>query len=371
MLVRLDGLTAARAKLAGEAALRSEVQAAEAMSWKHRADWSSGFLLAGSEAALSRMALELVRAGHAEIASPIQKLLAAAKRPSPSCRLMGILNVTPDSFSDGGRYADPGAAVARGLEMVSQGAAIVDVGGESTRPGAHPVEEAEEIRRTLPVVERLRAELPSAVEISIDTMKAGVARAAAGAGATILNDVSGLSADPGMRAVAAAAGARVVISHMRGTPATMQRKPAYAHVVLEVIAELSELVEAAREEGVLAERIILDPGFGFGKLPAHNAALLRHLASFVSLGYPVLAGLSRKSFLGALAGPRDEGPASPGRADVTLAAETLAAASGAALLRTHDPGRAAHAVRLAAVVTSTQEDPRDDSVDHRTDAQPV
>jgi dihydropteroate synthase len=197
-----------------------------------------------------------------------------------------------------------------------------------------------------------------------------VARAAADAGATILNDVSGLSADPEMRAAAVATGARVVITHMRGTPATMQRNPVYAHVVLEVIADLIDLTGAAVDAGIPKERILLDPGFGFGKRPSDNVALLRHLASLVSLGYPVLAGLSRKSFLGAM-DSADEGPASAARADTTLAAETLAAASGAAYLRTHDVARAARAVRLAAVVTSTQGEPGDTSVDRRADSQPL
>ena len=263
---------------------------------------------------------------------------------SAGAALMGILNVTPDSFSDGGRHLDPEAAVAHGLRLAQDGASIIDVGGESTRPGAEPVPAGEELERTIPVIRRLRSALPGSVRISIDTMKAEVARAAVAAGAEIINDVSGLSADPAMRSTAADLGVHVIINHMRGEPRTMQSNPSYRHVVAEILAELDALAVAAMEAGTPAEKIVVDPGIGFGKRPADNLAILRHLPSFVSAGRPVAIGVSRKSFLGALSG--DDGPASPARADATLAAETWAALGGAHIIRTHDPARAMHAVRL-------------------------
>jgi dihydropteroate synthase len=257
--------------------------------------------------------------------------------------VMGILNVTPDSFSDGGRYAEPAAAVARGEEMASQGADILDVGGESTRPGSSPVPAAEEIRRVLPVVEALAVK--GAAPVSIDTTKAEVARAAVGAGASMINDVSGMTMDPGMPAVAAELKVPVVLNHIRGVPRTMQDSPRYEHVVLEVLLDLAVRVRAARLAGVAPSQILVDPGLGFGKRPEDNLALLRHFAVFRSLGCPVLAGASRKSFLGAVTGRgvRD-------RAAATLAAEVLAAAAGAHILRTHDPASAVDALKVAQAV---------------------
>ena len=263
---------------------------------------------------------------------------------SAGAALMGILNVTPDSFSDGGRHATPESAVEHGRRLARDGACIIDVGGESTRPGAEPVAADVELERTIPVIETLRSILPGSVRISIDTMKAEVARAACGVGAEIINDVSGLSADPAMRATAAELGVHVIINHMRGEPRTMQSNPSYRHLIPEILAELAALAGAAVEAGTPEEKIIIDPGIGFGKRPAQNLEILRHLPSFVSAGRPVAIGVSRKSFLGALGG--DEGPASPGRADATLAAETWAALGGAHIIRTHEPARAMHAVRL-------------------------
>lgn len=256
---------------------------------------------------------------------------------------MGVLNVTPDSFSDGGRWFDHGAAVAHGLEMVAQGADIVDVGGESTRPGAEAVGEAEEIRRILPVV----AALAPHARVSVDTRKAAVAEAAIEAGATMINDVSS-----SLWPVAAAGGVAWVAMHMRGEPATMQVAPAYGDVVAEVVEFLAARAGAAAAGGVA--EIWVDPGIGFGKTMAHNLLLLRRLDQIAALGYPVLVGASRKSFLGHLALGRDvAGPPAPVEQRVagSLAVAVWAVAHGAAMVRVHDVAETAQAVRLMTTAT--------------------
>ncbi len=233
---------------------------------------------------------------------------------------MGVLNVTPDSFSDGGRWLDPGAAVAHGLRMVGEGADIVDVGGESTRPGAERVPAGEELRRVLPVIEALAPH----TRVSVDTRKAEVAEAAIAAGATLVNDVSASLAP-----VAAAAGAHVgwVAMHMKGDPRTMQRDPAYADVVAEVRAFLVE-----RATGAGVAEVWIDPGIGFGKTMEHNLTLLAHLDELVATGYPVVVGTSRKSFLGRLTGdaPADD------RVEASVATAAWALSQGAAMVRVHD-----------------------------------
>ena len=246
---------------------------------------------------------------------------------------MGVLNVTPDSFSDGGRWLDPEAAVAHGLEMVGEGADVVDVGGESTRPGAGEVPAEEERRRVVPVVERL---VPH-VRVSIDTRKAEVAHAALAAGATILNDVSA-----SLHEVAAAHGAGWVAMHMRGTPATMQQEATYDDVVAEVGEFLVERAEAAAAAGV--GEVWIDPGIGFAKTVEHNLRLLRHLDRLVETGFPVLVGVSRKSFIGTLTGgaPVDD------RLEGSLAAAVWALAQGAAMVRVHDVQPTVQAVRVVA-----------------------
>jgi dihydropteroate synthase len=243
---------------------------------------------------------------------------------------MGIVNVTPDSFSDGGRYLDPEAAIDHGLALAEEGADILDVGAESTRPGAGPVDAAEETRRLLPVVEALANK--AGVPVSVDTMKASVARAALDAGAQLLNDVSAGTHDPEMLALAATTRAPIVLMHMRGEPRTMQADVAYGDVVAEVLQYLEARAGAARAAGVDADRILVDPGFGFGKLAEHNLVLLRRLGEFRRLGYPVLAGTSRKSFIGKVLGdlPVDE------RLEGTAATVALAVWNGAAIVRVHD-----------------------------------
>jgi len=254
--------------------------------------------------------------------------------------IMGVLNVTPDSFSDGGQFFDPAAAVARGLKMVADGAEILDIGGESTRPGAVPVEAEEELRRILPVIRGLRD--VNEVAISIDTMKARVAAAAVEAGADIINDISGLEADPDMARVAAETGAGLVLMHMRGTPRTMQQRPEYADVTAEVAAKLQAAFDQAIAAGVDPARLSFDPGIGFGKTQEHNLTLLRNLARFEIHGRPVLLGVSRKSFLGRILGLTD-----PAARDVpTTALTAWARQQGARIFRVHAVRENAQALRM-------------------------
>ncbi|HET6923271.1 MAG TPA: dihydropteroate synthase [Anaeromyxobacteraceae bacterium] len=261
----------------------------------------------------------------------------------PGPYLMGVLNVTPDSFSDGGRFLDPAAAVDRALQLAGEGADLLDVGGESARPGARPVPAEEERRRVVPVLERLAA-LGFAAPISVDTSKAEVARAALAAGAALVNDVSSL-ADPEMARVVAGAGVPVVLMHMRGTPADMQSRARYRDVVGEVKAELAAALARAAAAGVSPERTILDPGIGFAKDAGHSVRILARLVDLAALGRPLLVGPSRKSFVGQVTGaPVEE------RLPGTLAAVTAAVLGGATFLRVHDVAAARQAARVAAAI---------------------
>lgn len=246
--------------------------------------------------------------------------------------LMGIVNVTPDSFSDGGRHASTEAAIAHGLRLLDEGADVLDVGGESTRPGAQPVDADEEIRRVVPVV---RALAQGGAVVSVDTMKARVAEAALDAGARMVNDVSA-ARDPAMLPLVAARGAGLVLMHMQGEPRTMQKDPQYEDVVKEVAAFLHERARAAEAAGVPRDAIALDPGLGFGKTRDHNLALLRGLPELAMLGYPVLVGASRKAFLGALTARGGAAPPPDDRVEASLVAHVLAAERGAAIVRAHD-----------------------------------
>ena len=257
-------------------------------------------------------------------------------------KLMGVVNVTPDSFSDGGLYLDSALAIAHGRELEFAGAEILDVGGESTRPGAESVSLEEELRRVEPVVAGLAG---GSAAISIDTSKAGVAAAALDAGAEIVNDVTALRGDPEMAALCAERGATVVLMHMLGTPRTMQDEPRYDDVVEEVRAFLAERVEAAAAAGVAEERIWLDPGIGFGKTAAHNLELLRRLGELRELGRPLVVGTSRKSFIGRLDGS-DAGE----RLGGTIASSVLAAAEGAEVLRVHDVAEMGQAMAVAGAI---------------------
>ena len=246
--------------------------------------------------------------------------------------LMGVVNVTPDSFSDGGKHATEGMAVAHGMTLLREGADILDVGGESTRPGAEPVDADEELRRVAPVVRRLAA---AGAVVSIDTMKATVAEAALAEGARIVNDVSA-GRDPEMLRVIARAGAGVVLMHMQGEPRTMQAEPRYDDVVKEVAAFLLERARAAESAGIARDAIALDPGIGFGKTMEHNLALLRGLRDIRALGYPVLVGASRKRFIGELTKEDAALPSPVDRLEGTLAAHVLARTNGADVIRCHD-----------------------------------
>jgi dihydropteroate synthase len=256
---------------------------------------------------------------------------------------MGILNVTPDSFSDGGRFLLPPEALAQGLTLVREGAAILDVGGESTRPGSDPVSADVELRRVLPVVEALAGSV--GVPISVDTMKAEVAQRALLAGASLVNDVSALRADAAMAEVVAEAGCPVCLMHMSGQPKTMQDDPHYDDVVDDVLRFLEERMAYALSRGVLEEQIMLDPGIGFGKTVAHNLTLLRHLDRLAGLGRPVVLGASRKRFLGVILG------AEPGqRVSGTVATTVVGLLAGAHVFRVHDVKPNFEALRVGLAV---------------------
>ncbi len=258
--------------------------------------------------------------------------------------VMGVVNVTPDSFSDGGRFLDAHSAIAHGRRLAQEGADVLDVGGESTRPGAEPVSEREELARVAPVLDGLAASTGAA--LSIDTSKLGVARAAIETGATLVNDVTAFRAEPELAALVAERGVRCCLMHMLGEPRTMQKSPRYGDVVSEVKAFLEERMAFAVAEGVAEERILLDPGIGFGKTLEHNLELLRRLDELVAIGRPVVVGTSRKSFLGAITG-REVGERLPG----TIAANVLALERGATVFRVHEvaPLRDALQVALATV----------------------
>jgi len=258
---------------------------------------------------------------------------------------MGVVNVTPDSFSDGGRFLDSGAAIDHARRLIGEGADIVDVGGESTRPGARPVDAAEELQRVLPVIRALRDE---AVPVAVDTLKPEVMRAAIAEGASIVNDVYALRV-PGALDAVSDSGAGVCLMHMQGEPRTMQAAPHYDDVVREVKAFLRERMEAAASAGIAGERVAVDPGFGFGKTVEHNLELLRRLPELVELGAPVLVGLSRKSTLGAITGR----PAT-GRLAASLAAALLAVLRGATIVRVHDVAATRDALAVLAAVGAFQ-----------------
>ncbi len=258
--------------------------------------------------------------------------------------VMGIVNATPDSFSDGGEHASADAAAAHGRRMLAEGAALIDIGGESTRPGAQPVGLDEERRRVLPVVEALAAE----AEISVDTSKAALAGDALAAGAHMINDVTALRGDAAMAEVLAQTGARCCLMHMEGEPRTMQSEPSYGDVVDDVRAFLEERVAYAVGAGIAEERIVLDPGIGFGKTVQHNLELLERLGELTQIGRPLLVGTSRKSFLGRLAARDGEDAPVRGRLPGTIATNVLALERGASIFRVHDVGPVRDALAVAA-----------------------
>jgi dihydropteroate synthase len=261
--------------------------------------------------------------------------------------VMGIINVTPDSFSDGGRFFDPAAAIARAKALIAEGADLLDIGGESTRPRAEPVPETEEIARVVPLIAAIRA--ASDVPISIDTMKPAVARAAMAAGATIWNDVTALTFAPDSPATAAALGCGVILMHMQGRPADMQDDPRYSDVASEVADYLEARAAAAMAAGVRREAIRIDPGLGFGKTAAHSLALLGQLDRIIALGFPVVLGASRKSFIGGVDGaarPADD------RLGGSLAAALAGARAGVAVVRVHDVRQTRQALAVQAAIAA-------------------
>ncbi len=286
--------------------------------------------------------------GDGRFADPCQTSTALAPQPP---RLMGIVNVTPDSFSDGGRYLDPASAIAHGLRLLEEGAAILDIGGESTRPGSLPVPPDEQKRRVLGVIRGLRERIPPEVPISIDTTSAEVAQAALDAGANWINDTSAAIDDPGMLPLAAERRVQIVLMHRQGTPRTMQIAPRYADVVEEVRAHLAQRIEAALAAGVEPHQILIDPGIGFGKTLAHNLALLANLDRLVALGPPVVLGTSRKRFLGELGqqAQPDE------RIIGTCATTALAVMQGVAILRVHDVAANRQALTVAWAIAQARD----------------
>jgi len=257
---------------------------------------------------------------------------------------MGILNITPDSFSDGGRYLDRESAVRRGFEMVEEGADFIDIGGESTRPGSRPVRLEEELERTLPVIERLAKSIT--VPISIDTYKSEVAERALDAGAAIINDITGLHADPRIAEIASRGNASLVLMHIKGVPQTMQEHPVYENLIEEICTYLDEGTLQAKLKGV--HQIIIDPGIGFGKTPEHNLQVLRDLRSFQRFGYPVLVGPSRKSFIGKVLDLPVEK-----RISGTAAAVAVAVVNGANIVRVHDVKEMKQVVRIVDAIVRT------------------
>ncbi len=271
----------------------------------------------------------------------------SSDRLAPEFQIMGVVNVTPDSFSDGGRYLDSQAAIAHAQALEAEGAAFLDVGGESTRPGADPVPEDEELRRVMPVIEGLIARGAEA-RISVDTSKSVVAARALQAGATLVNDVTALRGDPEMAGVVAGAAADCCLMHMLGDPRTMQRDPHYDDVVGDIKAFLEERMAFAIKAGIAEERILVDPGIGFGKTTEHNLELLRRLDEFLELGRPVVIGTSRKTFLGRLTGR--ESPSD--RVAATIATNVLAYERGARIFRVHDVAPVRDALTLTAATVS-------------------
>jgi dihydropteroate synthase len=280
---------------------------------------------------------------------PVWQLRERTLRPGRPALVMGIVNVTPDSFSDGGLCADPAAAVAHGLALVEQGADLLDVGGESSRPGALPVSEEEELARVVPVVRALAE--ATAVPLSVDTTKASVARAALEAGAHVINDITALRGDPGLAGVVRSFGAGLILMHMQGTPATMQANPTYDGVVAEVVAFLEARLQAAAQLGIAGPQVVLDPGIGFGKTTEHNLGLLANLERLTRLGRPVCLGVSRKGFLGKVLG-RPLGQRLAG----SLAAVCYALARHTAhIVRVHDVAETRDAVALIGAIDSLTE----------------
>lgn len=273
--------------------------------------------------------------------------------------IMGIVNVTPDSFSDGGRFLDPRNAVVQGLRLAAEGADIIDIGGESTRPFSESVSADEEIRRVVPVVAELAQKIR--IPISIDTSKAAVARRAIEAGAAMINDIAALRSDAGLAELAAEFGVPVILMHMRGEPRTMQVAPRYDDLVGEIYSFLQEAADAAERQGIARERLIVDPGIGFGKTAEHNLQLIHRMADFAGLGLPILAGPSRKSFIRRLVKPAGEPDIPPDRPAVETGTQAAVAASvfnGAHIVRVHDVANTVATVNVVDAILNSGSTPK-------------
>jgi len=359
--VHLSGLQCSQANILKQEMLSLGGDAAVARGTVACSIEKSDAILIGTEKQLHRLCVKLTMQpfGLSALASELKSVLANAAAPAKSWKttqrelslarplIMGILNVTPDSFSDGSRFLDPGRAVERAFEMAEQGADIIDIGGESTRPGAIPVESNEELGRVIPVIELLAGKISCA--ISVDTWKSSVARPSIAAGAEIINDISGFTFDREMAPLAAQTGAGAVLMHTRGRPQVMQQDTGYDDLMAEVIQGLSASVAIAVEAGVERERIAIDPGIGFGKDAAGNLEILRRLREVAFLGLPVLVGTSRKGFIGKTLG-RDTGD----RIHGTAATVALAIANGASILRVHDVREMRDVADMANAITKEQ-----------------
>jgi dihydropteroate synthase len=360
IFVRLEGLRAETAlllsRLSGESG-----GSVRALREKGGTTWVAGISGEGWDSFLRSLAP--ASPALAEISRELRALLRAGRLPARNLRLgrrrlrlgrrtliQGILNVTPDSFHDGGQWLEPGRAVERAFRMAEEGAGVVDLGGASTRPGSRSIPAREEARRILPVLKALAGRLT--VPISVDTTQSSVAAAALDAGAEIVNDISGLTFDPRLASVVARHDAGLVLSHIQGRPRSMQRRPRYRHLLPEVVAFLRRAIRRATEAGVHPESILVDPGIGFGKTAGHNLLLLRHLRVLQSAGRPILVGASRKSFLSMALG-REGGTLEGGseeRLEGSLAVAALAVYNGAAALRVHDVAETVRAARVAEAV---------------------
>lgn len=352
--LKITGLTSAQANILKQEILSAGGEAAVAMGAASCAVKNTDAIVSGTIVQLTRLIekLEMQPFGLPLVGRAIKATLdnqrtmdyllhGRSKTWSIGARtlIMGVLNATPDSFSDGGKFDDPDKAIERALRMVEEGADWIDVGGESTRPLAHPVDAIEEKKRILPIVERL---VKKGVTISVDTSKASVAQAALDAGAEIINDISAL-ADPQMAGVCVAAKAIVVLMHMRGTPGDMQTDTKYGDLMTEVYCHLLSRVQYAEASGIETGRIVIDPGIGFGKSVEGNLALIKRLAEFKGIGRPILVGASRKSFIGTISGGQEP----LDRVEGTIAAHTAAILKGASILRVHDVKAAKRAADMA------------------------
>ena len=362
LTITVSGLASGQAAAIRESLLASNNRAGLGPALTFSSPSQSELVLCGPPGRLKQIAADISSAGGilTDLSKKIDSLLDNYTRSDYKieCRgkvldlgnhthIMGVLNVTPDSFSDGGRFADEHKALSHAREMAAAGADIIDIGGESTRPGAEPLAEEEELRRIIPLIERLSKEL--AVPLSVDTYKASVAKKALEAGASIVNDISGLRFSPDMAKIVADYGAAVIIMHIKGTPRSMQQAPRYVDVVREVMGYLDEGVEIAAAAGVDREKTLIDPGIGFGKTLEHNLTILNRLEEFRALGRPIVLGTSRKKFIGTILNI----PVPEERVDGTGATVALGIERGARIVRVHDVARMAQVARMTDAILKT------------------